>query len=59
MADPLDTAIDALAAALQLPVQPEWKAEVKVQLEVILLHGSRVAAFPLPDDAEPAPVYEA
>ena len=59
MSDPLDTAVDALAAALQLPVQPEWKAEVKTQLQVILLHGSRVAEVALPDDTEPAPVYEA
>lgn len=59
MADPLDHAIDAYAAALRLPVKSEWKVEVKNQLQVILHHGSLVAEFPLPDDGEPAPVFRA
>ena len=29
------------------------------QLQVILRHGALVAEFPLPDDAEPAPVFKA
>jgi len=59
MADPLDHMIDAGAIALRLPLDPQWKAEVKVQLQVILRHGALVAEFPLPDDAEPAPVFKA
>jgi hypothetical protein len=59
MSDPLDDAIDAWAAALQISIRPEWKTEVKTQLEVILRHGSLVTDFELPDDIEPAPVYEA
>jgi hypothetical protein len=59
MIDPLDSLIDANAAALRLQIEPQWKAEVKIQLQVILRLGSLVAEFPLPDDTEPAPVFEA
>jgi Protein of unknown function (DUF4089) len=59
MSDPLDNAIDTLSEALRIPVRADWKAEVKTQLQVILRHGSLVTEFPLPDDIEPAPIYEA
>jgi hypothetical protein len=59
MPDPLDDLIDAAARVLDLPIEPEWKAAVKTNLQVTLRHGALVAAFTLPDDAEPAPVYVA
>jgi hypothetical protein len=59
MADPLDEMIDAATGALRIPLEPEWKAEVKTQLQVTLRHGALVAEFPLPDDAEPAPIFRA
>ena len=59
MPDPLDELIDAAARVLELPIEPEWKAAVKVNLQVTLRHGAHVAEFALPDDAEPAPVYVA
>ncbi len=59
MPDPLDDLIDAAARALDLPIEPEWKAAVKTNLQVTLGHGTLVAAFKLPDDAEPAPVFVA
>jgi hypothetical protein len=59
MPDPLDDLIDAAARALDLPIEPEWKAAVKTNLQVTLGHGASVAAFKLPDDAEPAPVFVA
>jgi 1-carboxybiuret hydrolase subunit AtzG-like len=59
MADPLDDFIAAAAAALQLPLEPGWHAAVKSNLEVTLKHGKLVAEFPLPDEAEPAPVFKA
>jgi len=59
MSDALDETIDTFAAALRLAVEPEWKAEVKVQLQVILRHGALVIEFPLPDETEPAPVFKA
>jgi len=59
MADKLDAFIDAAAAALDLPLDPAWKPAVKANLEVTLRHAATYADFPLPDEAEPAPVYKA
>ena len=59
MADPLDQMIDVAAQALRIPLEPQWKAEVKTQLQVTLRHGAMVAEFPLPDDLEPAFVFKA
>jgi 1-carboxybiuret hydrolase subunit AtzG-like protein len=59
MPDPLDDLIDAAARALELPIEPEWKAAVKTNLQVTLRHGAFVAEFKLSDDAEPAPVFVA
>jgi hypothetical protein len=56
---PLDDFIIAAAAALDLPLDPAWQASVKTNLEVTLRHAATVAEFPLPDEAEPAPVYKA
>lgn len=57
--DPLDEFITAAAGALSLPLQPAWRPSVKANLAVTLDHASTVAAFALPDDAEPAPVFKA
>jgi len=59
MADPLDDFIASAAAALQLPLEPEWQGAIKANLEVTLKHARLVAEFPLPDEAEPAPIYKA
>jgi hypothetical protein len=56
---PLDAYIDAAAAALNIPIQPEWKAEIRANLDVTFKLGALVAEKELPDDAEPAPVYQA
>jgi hypothetical protein len=57
--DPLDDFITAAAAALDLPLQPEWQDAIKANLAVTLKHGALVAEFALPDAAEPAPVFKA
>ena len=57
--DPLDALVDASAHALALPVEPEWKGAVKANLAVTLALAASFADFPLPDDAEPAPVFTA
>ena len=57
--DPLDDFIDAAARALALPVEPDWRPAVAANLRVTLAHAEAVEAFPLPDDAEPAPVFKA
>ncbi len=59
MPDPLDDFILAAAAALDLPLAPEWQAAVKSNLAVTLKHAATVAEFALPDAAEPAPVFKA
>jgi len=56
---PLGDFIAAAAAALDLPLDPAWKGAVKANLEVTLRHAATVAEFPLPDEAEPAPVFRA
>ena len=57
--DSLDSYIDAAAQALGLTIQPEWKPAVRANLEVTLRLAGVVAEQPLPDDAEPAPVFRA
>ena len=56
---PLDDFIAAAAATLDLPLDPAWQASIKAHLEVTLRHAATVAEFPLPDEAEPAPVFRA
>ena len=58
MADPLDAFIDAAARALALPVEPDWKPAIRANLEVTLRLARLVDEFDLPDEIEPAPVYE-
>jgi 1-carboxybiuret hydrolase subunit AtzG-like len=55
----LDKLIDASAAALALPIEPAWKPAIKANLGVTLRLAATVDVFELPDDAEPAPVFEA
>lgn len=55
----LATYADATAQALGLPIAPEDRAAVLVQLEWLLAMGQLVAEFPLPEDVDPAPVFEA
>jgi hypothetical protein len=55
----LDQLIDAGAAALALPIEAEWKPAIRGNLAVTLRLANMVAEFPLPDEAEPAPTFEA
>jgi hypothetical protein len=57
--DPLDDFLVAAARALDLPLEPEWIPAVKANLAVTLKHAALVAEFELPDEAEPAPIYQA
>lgn len=54
----LDRLIDA-AGLLGLTVEAEWREAVRAHLAVTLRLGALVADFPLPDEAEPAPVFMA
>jgi hypothetical protein len=55
----LDALFDAMAPALGLRILPDWRAAVRANLAVSLLMGAMVLDFPLPDEAEPAPVFTA
>lgn len=56
--DPLDTYIDAVAGALALPVEAAWKPAIGANLDVTLKMARMVQEFPLPDEIEPACIYE-
>jgi hypothetical protein len=55
----LDQFIEAAARMLSLPIEPEWKATIRANLEMTLKYAALVDEFPLPDETEPAPVFKA
>ena len=57
--DPLDDYIDAVAKALALPIETGWKPAIRANLDVTLKMARTVQEFPLPDEIEPASIYEA
>jgi hypothetical protein len=57
-ADAVETLVTA-AGALALPIDPSWRAGVTFNLQLLLRHAASIGDFPLPDDAEPAPVFRA
>jgi len=52
-----ETYVDAAAALIGLPIDPAHRPGVVVNLERIAQLAALVAEFPLPDEAEPAPVF--
>jgi Protein of unknown function (DUF4089) len=54
-----DSFIDAVSASLGLKIEESWKPAVCANLEVTLRLAKLVDEFPLPDEAEPAAIYEA
>ncbi|CAN5400135.1 DUF4089 domain-containing protein [soil metagenome] len=57
--DPLDIYIDAVSEALALTIEAAWKPAVRANLDVTLKMARMVQEFPLPDEIEPASIYEA
>jgi hypothetical protein len=57
--DTLDALITASAHELKLPLEPAWRPAVKFNLNLILRIAALVDEFPLPDGAEPGPVFHA
>lgn len=57
--DAIDALVTAGAQALALPVDPAWHGSIRFNLQLVLTLAARVDEFPLPDDAEPAPVFHA
>ena len=58
-ADMIDDYIASVGAALGLPIEDAWKGAVRANLEVSLRMARLVDEFPLPDETEPAEIYEA
>ena len=58
-ADAIESLIAASAQALGLPLDPAWHGGIKFNLSLILRLAALVDEFPLPNDAEPAPVFHA
>jgi len=57
--DSLDQLIDGAGALLGLSLAPEWKPAVRANLEVTLRLAKLIDEFSLPDEIEPAEIYEA
>jgi Protein of unknown function (DUF4089) len=53
------TLVAAAARALRLPMDRAWEASVIFNFQLIMHHAALVDELPLPDDAEPAPVFRA
>lgn len=54
-----DSYIDAVASVLRLPIEDAWRPVIRANLDVILRLSRLVDEFPLPDETEPASIYEA
>ena len=50
--------VDAASRLIGLPIDPAHRAGVLLNLERIAQMAALVMEFPLPDDTEPAPVYQ-
>jgi Protein of unknown function (DUF4089) len=57
--EPLDVYVQAAAHVLELPLPPVWRDSVAANLQTSLRLAASFADFPLPDGAEPAPVFGA
>ncbi len=57
--DSIASLVAAGAQALGLKLDPSWEAGVEFNLHLILRHAALVDEFPLPDDAEPAQIFNA
>ena len=55
----LDHYIAAAARVLELPIDPAWQPSVRANLALTLRLAALVAEFPLPDEADAGPVFEA
>jgi hypothetical protein len=57
--DAFDALIDAVAPLLGIAIDPHWRPAIRTHLGITLLLANRLAAFPLPDEIDPAPVFRA
>jgi hypothetical protein len=54
----LDAYVAAVSRALCLPLEEDWKASIRSNLATSLKFGHFVSDFRLPDESEPASVFE-
>lgn len=57
--DPTDQYIEAAAKSLGIALDPDWLPMIRANLETTFRLARLVEEFPLPDEAEPAPVFRA
>jgi hypothetical protein len=57
--DTTDAWITSSAAMLGLPIESAWLPAIRANVEVTFRLAALVDEFPLLDEAEPAPVFEA
>ncbi len=57
MSEQDETLMEAAADLLQLPLEEAFRPGILTNLEVARRMAALVEAFPLDDEAEPAPVY--
>jgi hypothetical protein len=57
--DDFDAWLDANAALLGITVAPEWRNAVRLHLRITRDMAQSVLDFQLPDEADPAPVFQA
>jgi hypothetical protein len=53
----VETYVDAAAALIDLPIAPEHRPGVVLNLGRVAAMAALVMEFPLPDDVEAAPVF--
>ncbi len=57
MSEPDRHAVDAAIALFAIPVEPPWREAAHASFAAIAAAAALVAAFPLDDEAEYAPVF--
>jgi len=53
-----ETYLDLMSQALDLPIDPAYRDNVRLHLEMTARMAGLVASFPLPDEVEPAFVFK-
>lgn len=56
---PVDSIVDAWSEIYDLKLPPDYLPGIVQHLSVAISFADEVMAFELPDEAEPAPIYEA
>lgn len=55
----IDELINSGSALLGIAIDPAWREDVRLHLAMTLRLAAVVENFPLPDEAEPAPLFTA